>query len=474
MTSPFLRPGELAYLTQLAQFSLFSQFSDQCVGALIVDRWARVTWMNDSYPRRLGLESADAVVGQPVESVLPHSQMREVVETGRAMLLDVMEFGGDSFVVLRLPLRDPGSGEVVGALGLLLLDDAKGLAPLVQHYHQRQSRWDDSRRRVGQPRQARHTLSSIVGVSDACLKVKAMARRVARAPSPVLILGETGTGKELLAQAIHNASHRADQAFVAVNIAAVPETLLEAEFFGAVAGAYTGADRRGREGKFKLAEGGTLFLDEVGDMPAALQSKLLRVLQEGEFEPLGSDRLQRCDVRIIAATSRDLKEEVAQGRFRADLYYRLNVVSLAMPPLRDRLVDLPLLCESLLAALAERLCEPTRTLTEAALAHLAQHPWPGNVRELQNVLERALLMTDAPVLDASHFDDEILALAVPADAAPEAPTALRPLGHTLADAERQAIQQALDSTAGNKSKAASLLGISRTTLYERLDALRIV
>jgi len=253
----------------------------------------------------------------------------------------------------------------------------------------------------------------------------------------------------------------------------VPETLLEAEFFGAAPGAYTGADRKGRDGKFKLADGGTLFLDEIGDMPLALQTKLLRVLQEREIEPLGSNRVIEVDVRIIAATSRDLAALVRANQFRADLYYRLNVVPITLPPLRDRVEDI----ESIAEALLERLCIKTgtgqRELDPSAVAALASHDWPGNVRELANVLERVATMTDAPVLSADHLRPILpLAATLAAPSGPvgaEAPPVL--LNATMAEAERRAILAALQRTGGVKSQAAKLLGISRASLYERISAL---
>jgi len=462
-----LRPEEFEYLNRIASRSLLAQFAEICEGAVIVDRQARVVWMNEKYPKRLGLADPASALGQPVEWVLPNSQMRDVVESGDPIMLDIMQFGSESFVVLRLPLRDTG-GVVIGAIGLILLDDAKGLAPLVSRYHALHREFGDSPHKLAEARRAKYTLSSIVGVGAACLQVKSLARRAARTAAPVLIQGETGTGKELLAQAIHNASLRADKPFVAVNIAAVPETLLEAEFFGTSPGAFTGADRRGRDGKFSLADGGTLFLDEIGDMPLALQSKLLRVLQEGEYEAIGSNKLLTSDVRVVAATSRDLQQEVAAGRFRADLFYRLNVVTLTMPPLRDRMEDLPALCEHLLESLCQRMGVPPRSLHALALARLQQHRWPGNVRELQNVLERALMMSDAGPLVAEDLD-AVLPAAVPQP--PE--TASPRLSDVVANAERQAIRDALRVCEGNKAQAAQRLGISRTSLYEKLAALQL-
>ncbi len=256
------------------------------------------------------------------------------------------------------------------------------------------------------------------------MEVKRQARRVAQTDSTVLLLGETGTGKELLAHGIHAASARAGKPFVGVNIAAVPESLLEAEFFGVAPGAYTGAERKGRDGKFKAADGGTLLLDEIGDMPLALQSKLLRVLQEQEVEPLGSNQVQRIDVRVIAATSRDLPAMVAAGTFRADLYYRLNVLPIRLPPLRERLDDLEALVETLAEDISRRSGLPHKSLNADALDLLARHDWPGNIRELRNVLEQATLMTDDPSLGARHFGTLLAAVAPAGDvrrpaAAPE-------------------------------------------------------
>jgi transcriptional regulator with PAS, ATPase and Fis domain len=275
------------------------------------------------------------------------------------------------------------------------------------------------------------------------LELKRHARRAAEQDATVLLVGETGTGKELLAQAIHAASARASCPFIAVNMAAVPETLLEAEFFGAAPGAYTGADRKGREGKFAAADGGTLFLDEVSDMPLHLQAKLLRVLQEQEIEPLGSNRVTKVDVRVIAASSSDLRKLCEQGRFRSDLYYRLNVLPIILPPLRERLGDLEALCEAMLEAIAERTGNPPRHLAPSALEKLATYSWPGNVRELRNVLEQASVLSDKRKLEADDFAAILPSIGV-------APAGERPvinLTKAVEDLERQKIRQALAASA---------------------------
>ncbi len=272
----------------------------------------------------------------------------------------------------------------------------------------------------------------------------------------------------------------AARAFVGVNIAAIPDTLLEAEFFGVAPGAYTGADRKGRDGKFKLADGGTLFLDEIGDMPLALQAKLLRALQEGEIEPLGSNKVVPFDARVIAATSRDLVALVREGRFREDLYYRLHVLPIRVPPLRERRADIPALAEVLAEDIALRSGTAPFDLDADAVAMLSSQRWRGNIRELRNVLEQAAMRCDGPHIVARVLEQVLRDAGIerlpPAPPAPlshvragSPADALRPLAEQVAEVERVAIQAALDATGGNKLAAARLLGISRAKLYERLE-----
>lgn len=456
-------------LRQLASQSLLTHFADLCEGAVIVDARGNVVWMNDQYPARLGIADPAATIGRPIEEVIPNSQMRQVVDSGRPIMLDIMDFGDRAFVVTRLPLRDPG-GKVVGAVGFILYDDPRHLAPVVSRYQRLRADLAEAERKLADARRTKYTFSSFIGAGPACSDLKQAARRAARTSSSVLILGETGTGKELLAQAIHAASPRVGGPFVAVNIAAVPETLLEAEFFGVAAGAYTGADKRGRDGKFKVADGGTLFLDEIGDMSLALQAKLLRVLQEHEFEPVGSNKLLAVDVRIVAATSRDLEKMVAEGQFRADLYYRLNVITLKTPPLRERPEDMGLLADYLIEQICRLQGIALHGISAAGLNRLLQHDWPGNVRELANVLERALLMSDGDMLEGSDLDKVMPP--VKAMSASLAGSQLS-IAEIVAQAERQAILAALRICLGNKAQAARLLGISRAALYEKIAALGV-
>ena len=452
-----------AEILQRAARSMFDLFSNMSQGMMLVDRAGRVVWINDSYKRflpALGFERPEDFVGRPVEEVVPNTLMRHVVESGKPILVDLLTNKAGTFVVSRIPLRDD-AGEVIGALGMVLFDHPETtLQPLIAKFARLQRDLDEARKELAAQRRPKYTLASFIGASPAALEVKRHARRAAQADSNVLLLGETGTGKELLAHAVHASSTRAAGPFISVNLAAVPETLLEAEFFGVAPGAYTGADRKGRDGKFKLADGGTLFLDEIGDMPLVLQAKLLRALQEQEIEPLGSNRVIKVDVRVIAATSRDLRTLVTQGRFREDLFYRLNVLPIRVPALRERCGDIEALAESLLENIALRTGMPRRELTADALGALMAHDWPGNVRELRNVLEQAAMLTDNLRLGAGDFRNILnLNTATPRS---------RPLPQLVAELERSSIQSALAATGGNKVSAARLLGISRATLYEKL------
>lgn len=455
--------GNYPHIRQSAIRSLFEIFEQSSEGTIIVDRDAHIVWMNERYAQRFGLQRASEAIGRPCESVIPGSLLRDVVKSGRPILLDMMDTPREPLVVMRLPIHDD-AGQVIGAIGFALFDELQSLSPLLARYQSMQQELASTRSQL-KSRQAKYSFAQFIGTSPRSLEVKRLARRSATSDSAVLLLGETGTGKELLAHAIHNASPRASKPFVSLNTAAIPETLLEAEFFGTAPGAFTGADRKGRAGKLQIAHGGTLFLDEIGDMPLPLQSKLLRVLQEKEFEPVGSNEVLRSDVRLIAATSIDLEAAVRKGTFRADLYYRLNVLTIAVPPLRERLEDLPALCEAIFDALQGR-----HELHPEAMALLGRHAWPGNVRELHNVLERACLLSDETLLDRATVAAAIGTL----QALPEAQRAAADDGQiedfhqARAGFERELIRKALAITAGDVPQAAQRLGLGRSTLYRKM------
>ena len=310
-------------------------------------------------------------------------------------------------------------------------------------------------------------IESIVGASPAMLDVYKMVARVAPTMSTVLVVGESGTGKELVARAIHTHSPRAAGPFVAVNCTALTESLLESELFGHAKGAFTGAVAAKR-GIFEEAQGGTVFLDEIGDVNAKMQAQLLRVLQEGEIRRVGGTEAIKVDVRVVAATNRELEEEVKAGRFREDLYFRINVVTIRLPPLRERPTDIPLLVEHFLAKYAARERRADAGVAREAQALLSRYAWPGNVRELENVIERALALSKDGVILPSDLPPE-LAAAEAAPAAAGAPGGLVDDRPTLAELERRYIELILRETGGNKKRAAEILGIDRRTLYRTLE-----
>jgi len=461
-----------ADVRSLASSALLRLFDSLYEGAVVIDRDGRVTWINDKYKALLGLNGVESATGRPVEEIIPNSRLRAVLESGRAEMLDLFAIGSRQVVVSRIPLYDD-AGQVAGALGVILYDRVQALKPLVSKFQQMQADLAHARRELAESRQAKYRFGQFVGASAAASEVKAQARRAAEREASVLLLGETGTGKELLAHAIHAAGRRAARPLVSVNAAAIPEALLEAELFGVEPGAFTGAAARSRPGKFQLADGGTLFLDEVGDMPLVLQSKLLRVLQEGEIEPLGSNRLRSVDVRVIAATSRDLRGMIDAGAFRADLYYRLNVLPLRLPPLRERIEDLPALCDALLEKISADSGEVLRSVTPAGLARLAAYHWPGNVRELGNALQLAAARFDTALLGPEHFPD--LPVTLPSERPPaQNEGEVRTLRDAVAAAERAEILRALAAAKGVKLHAAKLLGISRAQFYEKLSTYHLL
>jgi two-component system response regulator HydG len=328
----------------------------------------------------------------------------------------------------------------------------------LEHYHLREENLA-LKERLGD----RFDFSKIIGKSPKIKELFDLLSQVAPTDATVLILGESGTGKELVANAIHHNSPRANQPFIKVAGAALPETLLESELFGHEKGAFTGAVAR-KEGRFQLAHRGAIFLDEVGEMSATTQTKILRVLQEKEFEPLGSTRTVKVDVRVIAATNKDLEKEVREGRFREDLFYRLNVVPVSLPPLRERKEDIPNLAGHFLSLYREKNQKELREISKKALDLLVRYDWPGNIRELENCIERAVVLARGEVIAPADLPPQIQALS----SEKEDSEVRFPSGVSLHEVERALILKTLEDTGGNRSRAAEILGINRRTLQMKL------
>lgn len=450
--------------------------------AVAIDCDHRITWISEGYQRFLGLDHSP--LGEPIIRHVPNSFMPKVADTGNPVFLDLLFVREQWVIVSALPLQNE-VGDIVGAFGFVAMADNTSLGKLADKYNKLQKELDSVTSQLDLERRSKYRLSHIVGQSRELQQVKQKLRQVARFDISVLLTGETGTGKELFAHAIHQLSNRSQKPFVSLNVSAIPENLIEAEFFGVAPGAYTGASKGGREGKLALARGGTLFLDEIGDMPAELQSKLLRVLQDQEFEAIGSNKVQKANVRIVAATSRDLQGMIRDGQFRADLFYRLNGMPIHLPALRERLEDIDLISERILDEITSNLNLQVYFLNAEALDTLRRHDWPGNVRELRNVLERAVILSENNPEIRGELISELLGqhssavhpvTAHPMTIEPEpvkCDPAIKPLQEAMAAAERAILRQALASTNGNRKKAAEMLEISRASLYEKMRRLNM-
>jgi PAS domain S-box-containing protein len=444
------------------------QFSNRCQeaiidsifsGFMIIDRNGNIAQMNELGGKIFGINAAQAVGKHISEIVNSRPVVLDVLQTGegwtdREFFIDTKR-GLLRLVKTAIPVKN-ASGEVVYVIETFREMD---------RVHEFATKVMGAR--------ARFTFDDIIGNSPCLRQAVDVAALAAQSDSTVLLQGETGTGKEVFAQAIHNASPRARGPYLAVNCAAIPRDLMESELFGYVEGAFSGASKSGRPGKFELASGGTLLLDEIGELPLDMQAKLLRVLQDKAVMRIGGNKVIPVDTRIIAATNKNLAEEVRKGNFRQDLYYRLNVITINLPPLRERKEDIPLLAQHFLKKISARLNKEVRTISPDALLALARYDWPGNVRELENAIERAVNITRSTTIDRQHFS--FLTCSYFPNQSPThlatAGVTLEPCATpegTLEEMEYLALVKALEGTRWNVTRAARALGISRTTLYEKM------
>ncbi|WNF23858.1 sigma 54-interacting transcriptional regulator [Mesobacillus jeotgali] len=425
-------------------------------GILMTDEKNMITMVSPPMLELFNLEKSE-VLYKPVELVLPQLKLDNVFRSEMAEVSDFNEMNGIRYIVHRIPIKK--DGKVIGAIGKVMFRQLNEVSELFKRLQKAENKASFYHQQLQKSESARFTWDHIFSEDPYMEKLKKSAAKAAKGRSTVLVRGESGTGKELFAHAIHNSSARSDGKFVVVNCAAIPEDLLESEFFGYEEGAFTGAKQRGKIGKFDLANGGTLFLDEIGDMSLSLQAKLLRVLQEREFYRVGGNVRVKVDVRIIAATNRNLEEMVKQGEFREDLYYRLNVISLNIPPLRERVQDVEYLITGLMKELNSMLGTSITGISSQAKEALLRYSWPGNVRELRNVLERAMTFAEHGKIQSEDLPDYLLSQL--------SSTAIKQIS-LAQDAELGAIKKALTQANGNKAKAARLLGISRSGLYEKI------
>lgn len=457
--------------------TILAQLKD---GVVAVDMEERIEAVNPAMEAFIGLP-ADQLLGRRLSAVQGELSLAHTLRTGMAEMEQVQQVGGRTSVVTRMPILE--QGRRTGAV--LVCQD-----PVVIQRLDRSLRT----RHLPPSQHAKYGLANLVGESKALRNVKRLALSCAQSTATVLIVGESGTGKELLAQGIHNASARRAQPFVAINCAAFPESLLESELFGYVEGAFTGSSRGGKMGLFEAAHTGTIFLDEIGEMPLSLQTRLLRVLQEREVLRIGATVPTPVDLRVIAATHRNLSKQVAEGRFRQDLYYRLNILSLRLPPLRERHGDLPLLTRHLAEKIAMRLGAPRladEVLVKAVVEAGRDYDWPGNIRELENLIERILVFREPAAQGGGITQEELRDIApelftqralsfegadgggqvAAEDSSVSTPAAL--VEADLQAVERRHLLKVLEQSGGNREEAARLLGVSRTTLWRRMRRLGV-
>lgn len=461
--SPLHSPSTLSIKQQLEVLSLIFDHIDN--GACVVDPEGYITHFNKPYGRFLGVDP-EAQIGRHVTEVVESSRMHIVAKTGRAEINASHPINGQNMVVQRIPVME--NGKVIAVYGQVMFKNVKEVSLLAAKLSELKTKVRYYQKELDSLRVTRYSFDSIVGESPQTLALIKEAQKAAATQLPVLITGPSGTGKELFAQAIHNASSRCNEPFIRLNCAAIPKDLLEAELFGYEKGAFTGAKTGGKPGKFELAHGGSVFLDEIGDMPLEMQPKLLRVLEERELERIGGNTIIQTDFRLIAASNQNLKRMVGEGTFRADLFYRLNVMPIEIPPLKDRKDDIVPLAHHLLERISHEAAAPEMQISKEAEAILENHEWPGNVRELSNVIERTFATKDG---DTIHTSDLPMYLhqALPPKAAPSQSL----LRDVVARAEKAAIQDALKVTSYNKVQAADLLGIHRTLLYKKIRKYKI-
>ena len=429
-------------------------------GAIVTDAEGYITHFNKPYGEFLGVDPTEQI-GRHCTDAVENSRMHLVAETGIPEINQSHRIMGQNMVVQRIPIKE--NNRVIAVFGQVMFKDVKDVRRLAAELSLLESKVKLYEAELINLRSTRYTFDSIIGKSESLRTLKQEALRAAANQYPVLISGESGTGKELFAQAIHHASARKLYPFVRINCAAIPRDLLESELFGYEKGAFTGAKTEGKPGKFELAHQGSVFLDEIGDLPLEMQPKLLRAIEDNEFERVGGTRIIRSNFRVIAATNQNLEKMLADGRFRKDLFYRLNVIPLHIPALRERKEDIMAIAAYLLEQLRSEANIPRIRLDEQAQKALENHEWQGNVRELSNVLERTM-----SVLEGNTIRLENLPFYLHRGRRLQAPASRSSLKDMQARTEKEAICFALREANNNKARAARILGIHRTLLYKKM------
>jgi len=436
-------------------------------GVIITDPQGRVIFFSESYGRFLNKDPRDQI-GKHTLDVVENSRMHIVAQTGIAEINDAQRIMGHDMVVQRIPIKI--DDKLVAVFGQVMFEDVRDVQALASKLNILESKVKLYEKELENLRASKYSCNNIIGKSAVMTEVRSLAMKAAKVNAPILLTGESGTGKELFAHAIHHASDRYAAPFVRINCAAIPKDLMESELFGYEPGAYTGSGSKSKPGKFELANQGTVFLDEISELPLNMQPKLLRVLEEKEIERLGGNRVIKCDFRLIAATHDNLEQLVRDGKFRQDLYYRINVIPLNIPPLRERKEDILILAKHLVEGLNKDYGVSVSKIAPEVIKIFEEFEWPGNIRELSNVLERMMCSMDGTedVLQEKHLPEFFLGRTKrPVKSGSEV------LKNIKADSEKEALLQAMRISNYNKNKASRLLGIHRTALYKKMKKFNI-
>ncbi len=436
-------------------------------GVLITDPDGYVIFFSDTYGKFLGMDPK-AQIGKHTTDVIENSRMHIVARTGVPEINHPHQIMGRNQIVQRIPIYI--NGKLAAVFGQVMFEDIKDVQILADKLNILESKVQLYEKELENLRASKYSCRNIVGSSQVMTELRRLAQRAAKVNSPVLLVGDSGTGKELFAHAIHRASDRHRKPFIRLNCSAIPKDLLEAELFGYEPGAFTGAGTKGKPGKFELAHQGTIFLDEVSELPLEIQPKLLRVVEEKIVERLGATRPVKCDFRLIAATNENLEDCIRRGKFRKDLYYRLNVIPLHIPPLRERREDVPLIASHLLQGLCRDFGLAAKGISPEVMKIFENHDWPGNVRELSNILERTLSLMDErdEMIHVEHLP--LFFRSLNARSERSQPRILKDLRAT---SERDAVLHAIRAANNNKNEAARILGIHRTALYKKMKKLNL-
>ena len=439
---------------------------------VITDNLGYIVFISKNYAELLCINERD-VLGKHIKKVIPNTKIPDVLKSGKEDIGDIFVLNnGKTVMCNRIPIKDENN-TIIGVVSVATFDDMNRIEELSRKIKMLQEENHKYKKKLKELKNEMYSIDNVIGTTKAMLDIKDTIKRMAKSPIRVLITGETGTGKEVFANYIHGLSDRSEKPFVKINCAAIPKELIESELFGYSPGAFSGASKEGKIGKFEMANGGSILLDEIGEMPLSLQQKLLRVIQEKEIVRIGDKKTIKLDIRIICSTNKDIEELIKNGQFREDLYYRINVVELKIPPLRERIEDIRKLANYFIEKTNRSYGLGINEINEDVIGLFMEYTWPGNVRELENVIERACVLVGSGELKIEDFGFFIKKLNNETNSLVYSNSNNSTLEEAKTNTEKEVIMKTLLEAKGNKTVAAKMLGIDRSFLYTKLKKYNI-